>query len=158
MEREDETKLKQEQDKMRKILEVDDEFGRAFKAKQVQLRAAAAAKATAAAKKAPKTKAKAAAQAEPRRLPAELDFNMEQAHAKQWMPVGSCYLWKSRGALAWNTQVEPGFKSCTRTLTRHGSECLRLVIEDAWRKYCIREGIPLAECPMEAISPETVGP
>ena len=87
----------------------------------------------------------------PRKLPDVMDAMMEHSIAKAFMPEGRCYLWKSRTDQSWHTKVEPDFQSCNRSLSRHGPDCLKMVITDAWLKWCLREGIASDDCPMTGL-------
>ena len=106
--------------------------------------------AVAKAKAKPKAKAAAARLAPaPRVLPPFADMP-ETAAAKEWMPPHSADLWKSRGDGAWHSHVPP-FPSCNRAVALWGHRALRIVISDAWRKFCLLEGISLDECPMQGL-------
>ena len=73
---------------------------------------------------------------------------MEQSEAKQWMPTGKgICLWKSRGDGSWHSVVPP-FPETSRRVGTHGAEALKMVISQAWKNWCFKEGVPLDACPM----------
>lgn len=92
----------------------------------------------------------------PRRvLPAASAMDeMTHEEAKALMPPDS-FLWKSRGhGGCWKSEVRPSGE-CSRSVQKHGfGQALWVVVSFAWRKHCLEEAIPLADCPMQNLAPE----
>jgi hypothetical protein len=146
LERDDEERLVKEKHKASDATHVQDTFKAAWAKKRRQI---AEARAKAKAKCKAKGKGKAAP-AVARILPASMDM-MLQTEAKRWMPPPpKSFIWKSRGDSAWHTCVEP-FPECSRSVARHGAEALKMVLSDAWRSWCLREGVDVGACPMRGL-------
>ena len=85
----------------------------------------------------------------PPRLPANFEM-VDQKLAKTFMPEGGL-IWKSRGAGAWISKIN-GFNECSRSVSRYGeSEALRIVIANAWKDWCLDQGVPFDQCPMQGL-------
>ena len=86
---------------------------------------------------------------QPKTLPANLD-GYEQKDVKLLMPENS-FIWKNRSGGAWVSKVT-GFGECARSVAKYGeSKALALVIASAWHDWCLDQGIPLEQCPMQGL-------
>eukprot|EP00972_Heterocapsa_arctica_P052655 7749773-Heterocapsa_arctica.AAC.1 len=76
---------------------------------------------------------------------------LEHKDVKQYMPPGA-KLWQNRNAGTWHCSVPPLLKHTSRSWSRYGQpEALFLVIREAWKLYCIVQGIEPDDCPMNGV-------
>ena len=86
----------------------------------------------------------------PKWLP-ECVIGMGQPKANTFMPPGDCFIWKSRRNNSWNTRFGD-WPVCSRSVVRHGEESsLKQVISNAWKLWCLKEGVPDDECPCKGL-------
>lgn len=69
---------------------------------------------------------------------------------KRCMPPGA-FLWKHNSQGTWNSRMPP-LHVCSRSWRKYGERiALALCIQAAWRDYCILEGNPEADCPLQQV-------
>ena len=147
---EDEEVIRREQTKTEKLAESDKAFVHAYRVKRQELRKAAAAAAPVKGRgRAPPGSARAKA-VTPKWLP-ECVIGMGQPKANTFMPPADCSIWKSRRNNSWNTRFGD-WPVCSRSVVRHGEEsALKQVISNAWKLWCLKEGVPEDECPCKGL-------
>lgn len=79
---------------------------------------------------------------------------IDHSEAKVLAPPGA-YVWRHHTAGTWNSKLPP-HPACSRSWRKYTEEgALRLVLEDAWQRFCDGEGIPLSHCPLQQLFGDT---
>ena len=76
---------------------------------------------------------------------------MEQKVVKELLPPPPCWIWKQQTLNSWATRYG-NLPQISRSITKYGeTAALQIVISNAWKDYCLLNGIPEEECGMTGL-------
>ena len=142
--KEDEEVLEKEQKKHREAKERTEDFARDYQEKRKTARDARGAASSSGRKG-----GKKAQQLQQQVMPSADE--LDHAKAQALLPPGA-YIWRAFSSSSWQARLPP-FATCSRSWAKAGGsgQALREVLIAVWKDYCLQEGIPPHECPMQGV-------